>query len=73
VKKMGSERNLAGFQVFADAHGKDVAMHSKGLELPGYDPRSVLGMALSYATVTEEDATCAPIWLRQRYWKAKEG
>jgi aldehyde:ferredoxin oxidoreductase len=27
-----------------------IAMHSKGLELPAYDPRGVYGQALSYAT-----------------------
>jgi aldehyde:ferredoxin oxidoreductase len=26
------------------------AMHVKGMEMPGYDPRGVIGMALSYAT-----------------------
>jgi aldehyde:ferredoxin oxidoreductase len=30
--------------------GKEFAMHNKGLELPGYDPRGSWGMAVSYAT-----------------------
>jgi len=30
--------------------GKPFAMHIKGLELPGYDPRGSWGMAVSYAT-----------------------
>ena len=29
---------------------EDLAMHVKGLELPGYDPRGSTGMALAYAT-----------------------
>jgi aldehyde:ferredoxin oxidoreductase len=28
----------------------DYAMHVKGLELPGYDPRKLIGMAISYST-----------------------
>jgi aldehyde:ferredoxin oxidoreductase len=39
-----------GSRALAKSHGKDTAMHSKGLELPGYDPRGVYGMALAYAT-----------------------
>ena len=27
-----------------------LAVHAKGMELPGYDPRSSWGMALAYAT-----------------------
>ncbi len=30
--------------------GKDAAMHVKGMELPGYDPRAMWGMGLAYAT-----------------------
>lgn len=30
--------------------GEEFAMHVKGLELPGYDPRGSWGMALAYAT-----------------------
>lgn len=29
---------------------KDIAMHVKGMELPGYEPRASWGMALAYAT-----------------------
>ncbi|MBC7113245.1 MAG: hypothetical protein H5T34_04410, partial [Candidatus Methanomethyliales bacterium] len=29
---------------------RDLALHIKGLEFPGYDPRGVVGMALAYAT-----------------------
>lgn len=29
---------------------KDLALHIKGLEFPGYDPRGVVGMGLAYAT-----------------------
>ncbi|WP_370574656.1 aldehyde ferredoxin oxidoreductase family protein [Methanomethylovorans sp.] len=29
---------------------KDLSMSSKGLEIPGYDPRGMLGLALAYAT-----------------------
>jgi len=29
---------------------EDIAIHVKGMELPAYDPRAVVGMALAYAT-----------------------
>ncbi len=55
VKKVGEKEGIGkelgrGSKYLTDAHKKDVAMHAKGLELPGYDPRGVLGMALAYAT-----------------------
>ncbi|WP_020678286.1 aldehyde ferredoxin oxidoreductase family protein [Geopsychrobacter electrodiphilus] len=38
---------------FATAAGRpEIAMVSKGLEFPAYDPRGALGMALAYATST---------------------
>jgi len=49
------------------ALGKDThtyAMHVKGLELPGYDPRGVFGMGLAYAT--SDRGAC-----HQRAWTAK--
>jgi len=33
-----------------DLGGKDFAMHVKGLEFPGYEPRGSWGMGLAYAT-----------------------
>jgi aldehyde:ferredoxin oxidoreductase len=55
VKKIGENEGVGeelgrGSKALADSRGKDVAMQSKGLELPGYDPRGALGMALAYAT-----------------------
>lgn len=55
VKKMieneGAGKELAkGSKAYSYSMGKDVSMQCKGLELPGYDPRGLLGMALSYAT-----------------------
>ncbi|NJD76259.1 MAG: aldehyde ferredoxin oxidoreductase [Candidatus Methanoperedens sp.] len=55
VKKIGESEGIGkelglGSKAVADSHGKDVAMQSKRLELPGYDPRGLLGMALAYAT-----------------------
>ncbi len=55
VKKIGESEGIGkelgrGSKAVADSYGKDVAMQSKGLELPGYDPRGLLGMALAYAT-----------------------
>ncbi len=36
---------------FMRSHGeKDLSMSSKGLEMSGYDPRGMLGLALAYAT-----------------------
>jgi len=40
------------------------AMHEKGLEIPGYDPRGTFGMALAYAT--SDRGAC-----HQRAWTAK--
>lgn len=40
-----------GARIFSESKGApEVAMCVKGLELPGYDPRGVRGMALAYAT-----------------------
>lgn len=55
IKKIGESEGIGkelgrGSRALARSHGKDTAMHSKGLELPGYDPRGMLGMALAYAT-----------------------
>nr|QNO46958.1 tungsten-containing aldehyde ferredoxin oxidoreductase [Methanosarcinales archaeon ANME-2c ERB4] len=40
-----------GSRAYADAAGAgNVSMHSKGMEIPGYDPRGALGQSLAYAT-----------------------
>ncbi len=51
VKKIG-ERDGVGEELGRGSKGfaAKKAMHVKGLELPGYDPRGVYGMALAYAT-----------------------
>jgi len=49
-KDIGQELS-EGSMRYALAHNKlDRSMQVKGLELPGYDPRGVLGLALGYAT-----------------------
>ncbi len=55
VEKIGERQGIGvelgrGSKALASLYKKDIAMHSKGLELPGYDPRGVLGQALAYAT-----------------------
>ncbi len=55
VREIGEKEGIGeelgkGSRSLANKYGKDVAMQSKGLEFPGYDPRGVLGMALAYAT-----------------------
>ena len=56
VKKMGELKgigqNLGRGSLAYSIKKKDLSasMQVKGLELPGYDPRGALGMALSYAT-----------------------
>ncbi len=55
VKKIGESEGIGkelgrGSKVVAGSRRKDAAMQVKGLELPGYDPRGALGMALAYAT-----------------------
>ncbi|MFZ3384076.1 MAG: aldehyde ferredoxin oxidoreductase family protein [Candidatus Methanoperedens sp.] len=55
VKKIGDNAGIGkelgnGSKVLSNSRGKDVSMQCKGLELPGYDPRGLLGMALAFAT-----------------------
>jgi aldehyde:ferredoxin oxidoreductase len=55
VEKIGENSGLGnqlgkGSKALSNLWGKDVSMQCKGLELPGYDPRGLLGMALAYAT-----------------------
>jgi aldehyde:ferredoxin oxidoreductase len=45
-------------------HSKDFAVHAKGLEIPGYDPRGAFGMGLAYAT--SDRGGC-----HQRAWTVK--
>lgn len=56
-----------GVRKAAETLGKDsehYAMHSKGLEIPGYDPRGTFGMGVAYAT--SDRGGC-----HQRAWTAK--
>ena len=47
---IGAELAL-GARALADKYGcPELAMQSKGLEMPGYDPRGSFGMALAYAS-----------------------
>ncbi|MCZ7382354.1 MAG: aldehyde ferredoxin oxidoreductase family protein [Candidatus Methanoperedens sp.] len=55
VKKIGEKEGVGeelgrGSKALSKSRNKDVGMQVKGLELPGYDPRGVFGMALAYAT-----------------------
>ncbi len=55
VEKIGEKEGVGeelgrGSKALSKSHRKDVGMQIKGLELPGYDPRGVFGMALAYAT-----------------------
>jgi len=45
-------------------HSSVFAMHAKGLEIPGYDPRGTFGMGIAYAT--SDRGAC-----HQRAWVAK--
>ena len=51
-KREGAGAELAlGARALAAKYGvPELAMHVKGLELPGYDPRGAFGMSLCYAT-----------------------
>jgi len=46
-------------------NSEDFAVHSSGLEIPGYDPRGAFGMALAYAT--SDRGGC-----HQRAWTVKQ-
>ncbi len=55
VEKIGENEGIGvelgkGSKALSQSHKKDIGMHVKGLELSGYDPRGVFGMALAYAT-----------------------
>jgi aldehyde:ferredoxin oxidoreductase len=58
IKKIAYRKGLGnilaeGVQKASEKIGKDsrkFAMHVKGMEVPGYDPRGAFGMALAYAT-----------------------
>jgi aldehyde:ferredoxin oxidoreductase len=56
-----------GVKHAAEQFGKNsstYAMHAKGLEIPGYDPRGVFGMGIAYAT--SDRGAC-----HQRAWTTK--
>jgi aldehyde:ferredoxin oxidoreductase len=56
-----------GVKAAADVLGKnskDFAVHVKGLEIPGYDPRGTFGMGIAYAT--SDRGAC-----HQRAWTVK--
>jgi aldehyde:ferredoxin oxidoreductase len=56
-----------GVKIAAEKLGgssEDFAVHGKGLEIPGYDPRGVFGMGLAYATA--DRGAC-----HQRAWTVK--
>ena len=53
VSEISQGSSLLGngsLSVLSDQGKKDLSMTSKGLEMPGYDPRGILGLALAYAT-----------------------
>ena len=53
VSEISQGSSLLGngsLSVMSDQGKKDLSMTSKGLEMPGYDPRGILGLALAYAT-----------------------
>ncbi len=59
----GTGNELAeGVRLFSEKRGGNVyAIHSKGLEFPGYDPRGAFGMALAYAT-SDRGACHQRVW-----------
>ncbi len=67
-KKNNAGKILAeGVQLASKILGKEserYAVHAKGLEIPGYDPRGAFGMGLAYAT--SDRGGC-----HQRAWTAK--
>jgi len=67
-RKGGAADVLAeGVKIASEKLGKnseDFAVHAKGLEIPGYDPRGTFGMGLAYAT--SDRGGC-----HQRAWTVK--
>ena len=49
-KGLGAEAALGVKALSEKFGGRDFAIHVKGMELPGYDPRGSWGMGISYAT-----------------------
>jgi aldehyde:ferredoxin oxidoreductase len=68
LRKGKAANTLAeGVRIASDILGKgskDYAVHVKGLEVPGYDPRGTFGMGIAYAT--SDRGGC-----HQRAWTAK--
>lgn len=50
ISQGGSSLGEGSFSYMSTEGAKDLSMSSKGLEMPGYDPRGILGLALAYAT-----------------------
>jgi len=54
VKQIGEgmeqEKNLERLKISLRSYKTTFSMQCKGLEIPGYDPRGLMGMALAYAT-----------------------
>jgi aldehyde:ferredoxin oxidoreductase len=66
-KSIGGNILAEGVQIGSKKLGngsEEFAMHTKGLEIPGYDPRGAFGMGLAYAT--SDRGGC-----HQRAWTAK--
>lgn len=49
-KGLGDDLAMGSASASKKYGGEDFAMHVKGMELPGYDPRGSFGQGLSYAT-----------------------
>ncbi|MBI9084149.1 MAG: hypothetical protein JEZ11_11170 [Desulfobacterales bacterium] len=49
---------------------EDLAIHVKGMEPPGYDPRALKGMGLAYAITEEELASMRADYYRLSGWDA---
>ncbi len=50
ISQGSSSLGAGSLSYMGEQGAKDLSMSSKGLEIPGYDPRSMLGLGLAYAT-----------------------
>lgn len=65
---IGAEAALGTKKLSEKYGGKDFAIHVKGMELPGYDPRGSWGMGLAYATAPRGGCHMTAYTVEQEAW-----
>lgn len=67
-KDLGAEAAL-GVKALSEKYGgREFAIHVKGMELPGYDPRGSWGMGISYATAPRGGCHMSAYTVEEEAW-----